>query len=104
MPVSHLKIAQSSVLALTTSIIGVVVAFVPQWVPYQQVLIVAVSSGISAVFLIANAVHALASANSKPAPAPVVQVAGQEQAVRDEVARILSGGLTPATVPSAPDV
>lgn len=61
MTISHFKITQASLISALTFIVGQVVAFVPNLASDQQVLISAGTAVISAVFLIANSVHALAS-------------------------------------------
>lgn len=63
MNLSHLKITQAGLVALATTIIGQLVAFVPAFAPDKQVLISAASGAISAAFLIANAIHKLADSN-----------------------------------------
>lgn len=60
---SHLKITQAGLVALFTTLVGQVVAFVPAFAPDKQVLISAGTALISAAFLIANSVHKLADSN-----------------------------------------
>lgn len=66
--VSHIKITQASLLALFTTIVGQLVAFVPSLASKEQILISAGSTAIAAVFLVANAVHALAGSKSPAVP------------------------------------
>lgn len=61
--VSHIKISQAGLISAVTFIIGQIVAFVPAFGPDKQALISAGTAVISAVFLVANAIHALASSN-----------------------------------------
>ncbi len=69
-PVSHLKITAAGVIALFVTVVGQVVAFVPSLKSREETLISVGSVVISAVFLVANAVHAQAGA--KQAAVPVV--------------------------------
>lgn len=81
MNTSHLNVTQAGVTSLLVAIVGQVVAFVPSLANSQQVLVSAGSFGIAVAFLIANAVHHLASSR-----APVTQLD-----VRREVDTILRG-------------
>lgn len=63
MSISHYKINQASLISALTFIVGQVVAFVPQFGADKQILISAGTAVISAIFLVANSVHALASSN-----------------------------------------
>ncbi|MBV9805230.1 MAG: hypothetical protein JO130_18675 [Solirubrobacterales bacterium] len=130
MSISHLRIAQAGVVALLTTIIGQVVAFVPAFAPDKQILVSAASTVIAAVFLVANAIHALIATkvSGKDLEGDVVSlakaevdkldvnalvhdaVAGEniEQLVKDELNRILVvaglatkvGAVPPAPTPA----
>lgn len=82
--VPHFKIAQSGLIAILTSFIGQLVAFVPAFAPDKQILISAGSVAIGAAFMIANAVHAVIGSK--------IDVAELEQGVRgfvhDELGKV----------------
>jgi hypothetical protein len=59
MKLSHLSIKQSGLTSLFVMIVGQLVAFVPAFGPDKQALIAAGTTVIAAVFLIANAIHAV---------------------------------------------
>lgn len=65
----YFPITQASLITLLTAVVGQVVAFVPSLAPREQTLISLGSILISVAFLIANAIHAHASAR-RPAPSP----------------------------------
>lgn len=64
-PVSHISITQASALALLTSIGAQVAAIVPAWKPQIALLIQLAGIVVPAAFLIANALHAQATATPK---------------------------------------
>jgi hypothetical protein len=82
--VSHIRITQAGLIALLTTIVGQVVAFVPAFGPDKQDLISAGSAVIAAAFLLANGVHALASSNVN---AKDVE-AGAIAAARSEISKV----------------
>lgn len=125
MKVSHLKVTRAGLIALATTFIGQLVAFVPAFAPDKQVLISAVSGLISAAFLVANGVHALASSNVSVEDLKsgvldfvhtelgkinfsalvhdAVQkhsVADVEQLVRTEIQKLLTGAIATPAAPS----
>jgi hypothetical protein len=65
--VSHIKITSAGLTALLVTVVGQVIAFVPSLASDQQILISAGSTAIAAVFLVANAVHALAGSKAPAA-------------------------------------
>jgi hypothetical protein len=94
-PVSHIKITQAGLIALLATIVGQLVAFIPNLAGDQQILISAGSAAIGAVFMIANAIHALAT--SKLSVKVIEQdVPGQ---VKAELARILQSGIAQSPPP-----
>ena len=81
--VSHLKITQAGLVSALTFVVGQLAAFVPSISAAQQVLVSAGTAVIAAVFLIANAIHALASSKHPPvypAPAAVTSSTGKKAA------------------------
>lgn len=102
MSLSHLRVTQAGVIALFTTIVGQVVAFVPAFGPDKQLLISAGSSAISAAFMLANAGHHLADSNVS---AKDVE-AGAIQAARAEVGKVDFNALVQSAVSaqSIPDL
>jgi energy-converting hydrogenase Eha subunit A len=62
-PVSHIKITKAGLIALATTVIGQLVAYVPSFAPDKQTLISLTSAAIAFAFLLANGIHALAGSN-----------------------------------------
>jgi hypothetical protein len=58
---------QAAAVALLTTIVSVIVGFVPNLATYQSEIIAIGGSALSAVYLIANAIHAHADASVKVA-------------------------------------
>lgn len=67
----HIPSGAAALISALTFVVGQLAAFVPTIAQDQQILISAGSAVISAVFLIANAIHALASAKT-PVVKPLV--------------------------------
>lgn len=86
---THFKITQASLISLFTTVVGFLVAFVPNFASDQQVLIAAGTSTLSAAFLIANAVHAFIASK--------VSVSDLEKGIRDlakdEIGKVNLNGL-----------
>ena len=60
----HFNIKQSSVIALFSAVVAQVIAFVPAWAPDKAHIIAGGGIVVSAVFVVANAIHHLASSNT----------------------------------------
>ncbi len=101
---SHIKITQAGALALLVAIGGLVVGLVPSWAPYERVIISSAPAILAAVFLIANAGHALAGSRApallgEPITGQVGQVTSEDTAAaareeaRAEVSRLFQAAL-----------
>lgn len=102
MSLSHIKVTQAGLIALFTTIVGQVVAFVPAFGPDKQLLISAGSSAISAAFMLANAGHHLADSNVSARDVE----AGAIAAARTEVGKVNFNELVQSAVSaqSVPDL
>lgn len=67
-PVSHVKITTATLIALVTTIVGVLCAIVPSWSGEREVIIAAATAVITTAGLVANAVHALAAGHAAGPP------------------------------------
>ena len=81
---SHLKVTQAGLVSALTFIVGQAVAFVPAFGPDKQALISAGTAVISAVFLVANAIHHLADSNVSARDVE----AGAIAAARSEIGKV----------------
>ena len=95
---SHLKVTQAGLLALLTTIIGQIVAFVPQLASQEQLLISIGSTAISLGFLLANAIHAVASAKLSTSTLEL----DVEAAVHRILGQLAQHAVRPAAAPSQP--
>lgn len=93
---SHLNVTQAGITALLVAAVGQVAAFVPSVAAYQQTLISAGSFAIAVGFLLANAIHHLASSKT-----PAVGAADVRQQVNDVLRGIVAAGLSAQQPPPA---
>ena len=73
MNVSHINITPAFILSIVTAIVGQAVALIPSWAPYKQIILQIAAIIIPAAFLIANSIHAHATATAT-IPATAMQV------------------------------
>lgn len=80
----HLKISQAGLVSAFVFVVGQLVAYIPNLAQYQSILIAAGTAVIAGVFLVANAIHALAASKISIADLE----GGVEALVKGEVSKV----------------